>query len=116
MDARLRDGSEIRVELVVTALSRRSGYVFNGFIRDLTRQLAIEAQLRQAQKMEAIGNLSGGMAHDFNNHLGVIILNLDMAREILVDNPEADELVREAMASALRGAELINRLLAFARR
>jgi signal transduction histidine kinase/ActR/RegA family two-component response regulator len=82
----------------------------------LARQQETEAQLRQAQKMEAIGNLTGGMAHDFNNLLAVVIGNLD----ILVSAPQADaevqELGKEALDAALQGADLTRRLLAFARR
>lgn len=75
-----------------------------------------EAQLVQAQKMEAIGNLTGGMAHDFNNILGVVIGNLDLLRERCTRDPETEELAGEAMQAALRGADLNRRLLAFARR
>jgi signal transduction histidine kinase len=86
----------------------------------LTAQIAerkqAEAQLVQAQKMEAIGNLTGGMAHDFNNLLGVIIGNLDVMHDLIKDDAEADELAGEALDAALRGAELTRRLLAFARR
>ena len=83
--------------------------------RDISERQAIEAQLRQAQKMEAIGNLTGGVAHDFNNLLGVIIGNLDLLRERLADQ-DLDELAREACDAALRGADLTRHLLAFARR
>jgi signal transduction histidine kinase/CheY-like chemotaxis protein len=74
-----------------------------------------EAQLHQAQKMEALGQLTGGLAHDFNNHLGIIIGNLDLLDD---QRPGADqkELVSDALAAALNGAELTRRLLAFARR
>jgi len=72
IEARRRDGREIKVEISVTALERRGGYLFNGFIRDLTEKIAAEEQFRQAQKMEAVGQLTGGMAHDFNNILTVI--------------------------------------------
>jgi signal transduction histidine kinase len=73
-------------------------------------------QLVQAQKMEAIGNLTGGMAHDFNNLLGVIIGNLDLLCDIQSGDPAADEFAGEALNAALRGADLTRRLLAFARR
>jgi PAS domain S-box-containing protein len=82
---------------------------------DVTEQRRVEEQLRQAQKMEAIGNLTGGMAHDFNNLLGVIIGNLDMLRDQL-DEPDTKELAMEALNAALRGADLTQSLLAFARR
>jgi signal transduction histidine kinase len=74
------------------------------------------AQLQQAQKMEAIGNLTGGMAHDFNNLLTVVVGNLDVLRDAIADNPRASALADAAMRAAIRGAELIRRLLAFARR
>ncbi len=82
---------------------------------DVTEQRRIEAQLRQAQKMEAIGNLTGGMAHDFNNLLGVIIGNLDMLLERSQEQG-AKELAQEALNAALRGADLTQSLLAFSRR
>src|SRR5437773_5476574 len=73
-------------------------------------------QLVQSQKLEAIGNLTGGMAHDFNNLLGIIIGNLDLLRDRQTGDPEADELSGDALDAALRGADLTRRLLAFARR
>jgi PAS domain S-box-containing protein len=87
-----------------------------GTIHDITERRRTEEQLRQAQKMEAIGNLTGGMAHDFNNLLGIIIGNLDLLRDRQHGDPDADELSREALDAALRGADLTQRLLAFARR
>jgi signal transduction histidine kinase/CheY-like chemotaxis protein len=76
----------------------------------------IERQLTQAQKMEAIGTLTGGMAHDFNNVLGVIVGNLDLLTRVIKADPAAAELCGEALDGATRCADLIRRLLAFARR
>jgi signal transduction histidine kinase/CheY-like chemotaxis protein len=73
-------------------------------------------QLVHAQKMEAIGNLTGGMAHDFNNLLGVIIGNLDELSDQMRNDPKVNELAGEALDAALRGADLTRSLLAFARR
>ena len=87
-----------------------------GTVHDVTEQRRTEAQLRQAQKMEAIGNLTGGLAHDFNNLLGVVIGNLELARPSLRDDQELDEMVGDAIEAAWRGANLTRRLLAFARR
>jgi two-component system, cell cycle sensor histidine kinase and response regulator CckA len=93
-----------------------------GIIQDITeerqaeeRQQQLQRQLAQAQKMEAIGNLTGGMAHDFNNLLGIVIGNLDLLRE-LRNTEGAAELIEDALEAALRGADLTRRLLAFARR
>jgi signal transduction histidine kinase/ActR/RegA family two-component response regulator len=77
---------------------------------------AAEAQLRQAQKMEAVGQLTGGIAHDFNNMLAVVVGGLDLARRRLTHSP--DEVARHidnAMEGANRAAALTRRLLAFAR-
>jgi PAS domain S-box-containing protein len=79
-----------------------------------------ERRLVQAQKMEAIGNLTGGLAHDFNNLLGIIIGNLDLLRGQpgggITKDPNLEQLTGEALDAALRGADLTRRLLAFARR
>jgi PAS domain S-box-containing protein len=87
-----------------------------GMSEDITRQRQVEAALRQAQKMEAIGNLAGGMAHDFNNLLGVIIGDLEIIDARLRDNAEVTALVRDATEAALRGADLTRNMLAFSRR
>ena len=83
--------------------------------RDMTERIRLESQLRQAQKMEAIGQLTGGIAHDFNNLLTVVIGSI----ELMFDQPDlsgqAAEHGRNALHAAQRGAELTRRLLAFAR-
>ncbi len=83
--------------------------------RDMTERKNLENQLHQAMKMEAIGNLTGGVAHDFNNLLGVIIGNLDLL-SVPSHVGDSEALVGEALDAALRGADLVKRLLAFARR
>lgn len=75
-----------------------------------------EEQLRQAQKMEAIGHLTGGVAHDFNNLLMAVLGNLDLLRKHFADDPKAARLIDGALQGAQRGAALTQRLLAFARR
>jgi CHASE1-domain containing sensor protein len=70
---------------------------------DVTEKRRIEERMAQAQKIEAVGQLSGGVAHEFNNLLGVVIGNLDIQAEILNEAPEAKELNAEALAAALRG-------------
>lgn len=82
---------------------------------DVTDKLRAESELRQTQKMDAIGKLTGGVAHDFNNLLTVIQGNLELALERGLD-PGTAELLRSALEGAERGAKLTHRLLAFARR
>jgi PAS domain S-box-containing protein len=84
--------------------------------RDMTERVAAEERQRRSQRLEAIGQLTGGVAHDFNNLLSVIIGNLDLLEERLHADPAAAPLAAKALEAALRGAELTRQLLAFARR
>src|SRR4029077_15908643 len=79
-----------------------------------TEQRRVERQLRQAQKMEAVGQLTGGIAHDFNNQLAVVIGNLELALET-DDAGHRSRQMRTAMRAAQRSAELTRRLLTFSR-
>jgi hypothetical protein len=79
-----------------------------------TRQAA-EAQLRQAQKMEAVGQLTGGIAHDFNNMLAIVLGGIDMAERRIDDTAKARSALAHAREGASRAADLTKRLLAFAR-
>jgi PAS domain S-box-containing protein len=88
----------------------------SGTMQDITDRRSIEQQLSQAQKMEAIGNFTGGMAHDFNNGLGIIIGNLELLERLVKADRTAAELCKEARDGAVRCADLIHGLLAFARR
>jgi hypothetical protein len=94
---------------------------------EITSHRSTEAKLRQAQqqvqhqlaeagKTQVIGQLAGGMAHDFNNVLGIVLGNLELLQEYTAGNSAAEELRTDAMSGVLHGAELTRRLLAFARR
>nr|WP_250809030.1 PAS domain-containing sensor histidine kinase [Neorhizobium tomejilense] len=110
-----KDKSTFPMELSVGEAVTNGKRIFTGFVRDLTSRHKIEEELRQAQKMEAIGQLTGGLAHDFNNLLTVISGNLEM-----IENKVADagllELLHEAQDAAEDGAKLTGQLLAFGRR
>ncbi len=83
--------------------------------RDMTEKRQLEAELRQSQKMEAIGRLTGGIAHDFNNLLSVIVGNMQLLMRSLQQSPRLLRQSETALSAALRGADLTRRLLAFAR-
>lgn len=87
-----------------------------GTVQDITERREIEQHLRQAQKMEAIGQLTGGIAHDFNNILGIIVGNLDLLESALEGRPMQLEHLRAAVSAAEKGAALTHRLLAIARK
>jgi PAS domain S-box-containing protein len=111
------DQAELLYEVWINPRRNEAGDVTGlraSFI-DITERRSTELQLRQAQKMEAIGSLTGGVAHDFNNLLAVVIGNLDDLRGHGRLDSELDELAEEALNAAIRGADLTRRLLAFAR-
>jgi len=87
-----------------------------GFVRDTTERQQLEAQLRQSQKMEAVGRLTGSVAHDFNNLLTVVIGSLELATARARDDPKLGQLLSDASEAAVRGEKLAQQLLAFARR
>ena len=110
------DGSEFPLELTVARLGTENRAVLTGFARDITERRALEEQLRQSQKLEAIGRLAGGVAHDFNNILMSIMGGADL---LLMQLPPGDAARDEAVEIKLavdRGAGLTRQLLAFSRR
>jgi PAS domain S-box-containing protein len=84
--------------------------------RDLTEKQAVDAQYRQAQKMEAVGQLTGGVAHDFNNILTVITGTIGILADAVADRPELEAITRMIDEAAERGGQLTKHLLAFARK
>lgn len=86
------------------------------YFRDITEQLDLNERLRQSQKLEAVGHLTGGVSHDFNNLLTVIMGNAELVSEQLDEQSKLKPLVDLIVKAAGRGAELTQRLLAFARR
>lgn len=87
-----------------------------GTLTDVTEKRQLEERLRQAQKMEVVGQLTGGVAHDFNNLLTVILGNAEILEDELSKNPELQELARMCLDAAVRGGELTGQLLAFSRK
>ncbi|PSC03858.1 hybrid sensor histidine kinase/response regulator [Alsobacter soli] len=83
--------------------------------RDITEQRRLDARLRQAEKMQALGTLAGGVAHDFNNLLTAVLGSIDLAARRIDDNPRVSKLLANAAYAARRGASLTHRLLSFSR-
>ena len=114
------DDGALRWVAVNTAPLKHPGaeaaYAVVTTLADITERRLTEQRLRHSEKMEAIGQLTGGVAHDFNNLLGIVIGNLDLLERALPGNESALKRVQTAQRAALRGADLTRRLLAFSRR
>src|SRR5262249_54884623 len=106
------DGTEFPIELTVARLGSDNRALLTAFARDITERRALEEQLRQSQKLEAIGRLAGGVAHDFNN---ILMSILGAAALLLMQLDERDE-ASEIKQAVERGAGLTRQLLAFSRR
>ena len=111
-----KDGSTFPMDLSVGEARQDGESIFVGIIHDLTDRKQTEEQLRQAQKMEIVGQLSGGVAHDFNNLLTVIIGNAEHLGEQLKSREDLRRIAEDICRAGERGAELTQRLLAFSRR
>jgi PAS domain S-box-containing protein len=112
-----KDGSRFWANVIIDAI-RTDGHLvgYAKITRDITERRAAEAKLRQAQKMEAVGQFTGGAAHDFNNLLMAILGSLEILRKRLPNDPRLLALLDNAMQGAKRGSSLTQRMLAFARR
>jgi PAS domain S-box-containing protein len=120
-----KDGTRFRAHVLVDRILNERGNLvgFAKVTRDVTEQNKIARQLEsaraalfQSQKLEAIGQLTGGVAHDFNNLLMAIIASLEMIGHRMPDDPKLHALLENAKTGAFRGAALTQRMLAFARR
>ena len=124
IEAMRADGSTFPVELAIDVADAAEGKIFIGYIRDITEhkraeeeRTRLEAQLRQSQKMEAIGHLTGGIAHDFNNILTGVMGYVVMAQEWEEKHPDSklNRYLERASKSGTRARDLIQQMLTFSR-
>lgn len=120
-----KNGERFRASIVIDAIRDDEGTPigFAKITRDITERDAAQRELEvarealfQSQKLEAIGQLTGGVAHDFNNLLMAVLSSLDLLRKRLPEDPMAERLLKTAVEGATRGATLTQRMLSFARR
>lgn len=118
-----KDGSHFPIELSTSSIDLNGKWHAMGIIRDITqRKLAaaeherMEAQLRQAQKMEAIGTLAGGVAHDFNNILAAIIGYTELALHEIPEGSKTHRQLDKVLQAGFRARDLVNQILTFSRK
>ena len=119
------DGTVVWADTSIVALRDKNGRVIQtiGWVQDITarkreeeEKARLQDQLAQAQKMESVGRLAGGVAHDFNNMLGVILGHAEMALELIRPRQPLHAELAEIRNAAERSADLTRQLLAFARK
>ncbi len=113
-----RNGTRINVSVCVVPIRNSAGEIMGaaGFMRDISAKLRLEEQLRQAQKMDAVGRLAGGIAHDFNNLLAAIKVHCELLTDHLDSDSSARSDLDEIAKAADRAAALTRQLLAFSRK
>ena len=113
-----KDGTRFEEEATISPVRDTAGKIINyvAVKRDVTHEIQLEAQLRQAQKMEAIGQLAGGVAHDFNNILASLLMQTELTGMVEQLPPEVAEGLAQIRADANRAADLTRQLLLFSRR
>ncbi|QWV94104.1 GAF domain-containing protein [Geomonas oryzisoli] len=110
-----KEGDYYEIDIAFWSISDADGAVKNyaALVRDVTHELQLERQLRQAQRMEAIATLAGGIAHDFNNNLASIITCTEMARDDVPPESPLRELLDVVLKSSYRGRKLVKQILTF---
>ncbi len=111
-----RDGSTLCCEIALSPLAENGSAMVIAAVRDVSERMRFEQRLRETQKMEAIGRLAGGVAHDFNNILTAIMSYADLVRVELAQQPEVRADVDEILTASRKAASLTQQLLAFSRR
>ncbi|MBN2712220.1 MAG: response regulator [Planctomycetes bacterium] len=113
-----RDGKEIMIAASAAPINNDSGQTTGVVfvVRDITQNYMLQEQLKHSQKMEAVGQLAGGVAHDFNNMIGGIMGSAEILQSYISDDPKARKFHQIILETSERAAELIDKLLAFSRK
>ena len=104
---------EASISPIVDSQGRTTHYV--AVKKDISNQLELEQQLRQKNKMEAVGTMAGGIAHNFNNNLSVILGNVELS-QLKNNNPEVDELLENAKIGIMRSRDLVSQIMSYSRK
>lgn len=112
-----KDGALYNEEATITPIKTPGGDIINyvGVKRDVTREMELERQVRQTQKMEAIGTLAGGIAHDFNNILSAIVGYTELALDNVAKKSSMSDYLTQVLKSAERATDLVRQILTFSR-
>ncbi|HVP18085.1 MAG TPA: PAS domain-containing protein, partial [Spirochaetia bacterium] len=112
-----KDGAGSQCDVRVSPVKDASGVItYVVLARDITREAELEQQLRESQRLEAVGTLSGGIAHDFNNLLAIIIGNTELALDGMPEGSPGSHQLKRVFTAALRGRDLVKQILAFSRK
>jgi len=115
---RKKDGSLYEADATISPILDKSDNIINfvSIKRDITREVELERNLIQSQKMESIGSLAGGIAHNFNNILSIILGNAELAVDDVPDTSLAKECLDEIRSASLRASDIVQQMLSFARK
>jgi len=108
-----RDGRKMAVEFVSNVYQAGDKKVIQCNVRDITERKKAETELRRAQRLESVGTLAGGIAHDLNNILSPIMMSIDILKN-LSDNPQAQKILKTLEVNAQRGADIVKQILSLA--
>ena len=117
-ELRRKDGSTFLASVNTQAVKDAEGNVvcYEGIIEDITERRKLEGQLRQTQKMEAIGTLSAGIAHDFNNMLAIVMGSAELAMDDVANGDNPEHSLDQILKAAKRGRDLVKQILTFSRK
>jgi PAS domain S-box-containing protein len=118
LSGKRKDGTAYEIEVVMSPVRDASGQIINyaALSRDVTEEIRLESQVRQAQKLEAIGTLAGGIAHDFNNLLAIIMGNTELVLDDLEHMEGPRKNLEHILKAAQRGRDLVKQILMFSRK